>query len=239
MAVLGESQIYRDLMRFKPVDMSPNAWAVKAGVSRTVWTDMRRHGNPSRRTLEKLLVAAGSSLLEFEALRLGPEPRRLVSNPPGRHVADERWTWSGAPLPQLPLISSSLGGEWGDPGSGVEITEIHPGRLLERLPRPVSLGHDAEAYAVTIVGASMWPRFRAGSRVAVSPRSPVTIGDDVLVRVRGSAEYQGEGAERVLIMRLVKRGSASLELRQFNPDQIICVSTDEVEAVVRIAGELI
>ena len=32
---------------------------------------MRRHGNPSRRKLEKLLSAAGSPLAEFEALRIG------------------------------------------------------------------------------------------------------------------------------------------------------------------------
>jgi hypothetical protein len=63
--------IYRDLMRFKPEELTANGWAVKAGVSRTVWADMRRHGNPSRRTLEKLLAAASSSLAEFEALRLG------------------------------------------------------------------------------------------------------------------------------------------------------------------------
>jgi hypothetical protein len=29
-----------------------NAWAVNAGVSRTVWANIRRHGNPSRRTLK-------------------------------------------------------------------------------------------------------------------------------------------------------------------------------------------
>ncbi|HEX6218936.1 MAG TPA: hypothetical protein VFZ35_06645, partial [Sphingomicrobium sp.] len=69
--VLEESQLYRDLMRLKPDGWTANAWAVRAGVSRTVWTDMRRHGNPSRRTLEKLLAAAGSSLAEFEALRVG------------------------------------------------------------------------------------------------------------------------------------------------------------------------
>ena len=73
MTVDEDSPIYRDLMRFKPDELTPNAWAVKAGVSRTVWTDMRRHGNPSRRTLEKLLAAASSSLAEFEALRLGPQ----------------------------------------------------------------------------------------------------------------------------------------------------------------------
>ena len=70
-----------DLMRFKPDMMSANAWAVSAGVSRTVWTDIRRHANPSRRTLEKLLAAAGSSLAEFEALRIGVPPPLLHEDP--------------------------------------------------------------------------------------------------------------------------------------------------------------
>ena len=87
--VLEESQLYRDLMRLKPQGWTANAWAVRAGVSRTVWTDMRRHGNPSRRTLEKLLTAAGSSLAEFEAPRVGdafqrPEPvKNLAESPLG------------------------------------------------------------------------------------------------------------------------------------------------------------
>src|SRR3954453_7165881 len=99
---VGESQVYRDLIRLKPDDLSPNAWAVKAGVSRTVWTDMRRHGNPSRRTLEKLLDVAGSSVAEFEALRLGPEPRQSVGGAAG-HVGDLQRGWSPAPLQPLPL----------------------------------------------------------------------------------------------------------------------------------------
>ncbi|HMI40952.1 MAG TPA: hypothetical protein VK485_06960, partial [Sphingomicrobium sp.] len=75
MAAVEESQLYRDLMRFKPDDLTANGWAVKAGVSRSVWADMRRHGNPSRRILAKLLVAAGSSLAEFEALQIGEKPK--------------------------------------------------------------------------------------------------------------------------------------------------------------------
>jgi hypothetical protein len=239
MTIVGESQIYRDLMRFKPDGVSPNAWAVMAGVSRTVWTDMRRHGNPSRRTLEKLLTAAGSSLAEFEALRLGPESRRPVSGGPRGHVGDPRWGWTPAQLPPLPLVASSLGGEWGEQGSGVEVTELRPAELLERLPRPPSLASDPDAYALTIVGAAMWPRFRPGSRVAVSPRAPVAIGDDVAVLLRAKAGAEDSGIERVLIMHLVKRSADAFELRQFNPDRTIQVDAAQIDAVLKIAGELI
>lgn len=224
-------------MRFKPEGLSLNAWAVKAGVSRTVWTDMRRHGNPSRRTLEKLLTAAGSSLLEFEALRLGPEPRQLIPSLASAQVRDAAWGWRSGPPNPLPLVGSRLGGEWGEPGSGVEVTEIRPRELIEHLPRPLVLAGDADSYALTIVGTSMWPRFRTGSRVAISPRSPVAIGDDVLARL--AARSERDDLQRVLIMQLVKRMATSFELRQFNPDLTIRIEADEVAAVVKIVGELI
>ena len=152
--------------------MSPNAWAVKAGVSRTVWTDMRKHGNPSRRTLEKLLSAAGSSLLEFEALRVEPERRQSAQGSAPHRFGDQRAIWNPRALPPLPLIASGLGGEWGDAGSQVELTEIRRGELLDRVHRPPSLAGDPEAFALTMVGRAMWPRFKTGARIAVSPRSP-------------------------------------------------------------------
>ena len=67
------AQLIEELMRFKPDGLTANGWAVKAGVSRTIWADLRRHGNPSRRILEKLLGAAEASLAEFEALRVGQD----------------------------------------------------------------------------------------------------------------------------------------------------------------------
>ena len=234
MTALGESQIYRDLLRFKPEGLSANAWAVKAGVSRTVWTDMRRHGNPSRRTLEKLLATAGSSLAEFEALRLGPHARQLVERAALGELGEARWGWTPAPLPPLPLIASSLAGEWGEPGSQIELTEIRPGELLDRLPRPISLAVDPDAYALTIVGDSMWPRFSPGCRVAISPRSPVALGNDVLVRLLPVAGAEHSGTERVLIKQLVKRTATMLELRQFNPHLTIGVHDGEVEAVLKV-----
>lgn len=235
----GESQIYRDLMRFKPEGLSANAWAVKAGVSRTVWADMRRHGNPSRRTLEKLLAVANSSLAEFEALRLGPQPRRMIEGTGAHAVGDSRRGWRSAPLAPLPLVGSRLGGEWGEPGSAVELTEVRPEELLEHVDRPASLASDPDAYALTVVGDSMWPRFRPGRRIAISPRAPVSVGDDVLVRLGPASAAEPDGAEPVLIAQLVRKSAAGVELRQFNPDLTVRVNASDVEAILKIAGELI
>jgi phage repressor protein C with HTH and peptisase S24 domain len=234
MATGEDSQVYRDLMRFKPEGLSPNAWAVKAGVNRTVWADMRRHGNPSRKTLEKLLVAAGSSLAEFEALRIGGSGANgavLAGDGVGE---SRRRAWTPQSLPPLPLRECALAGEWGESGSGIEMMEVRSIEL-DRLPRPQSLAGDSDAYAITMVGDSMWPRFRPGRRVAVSPHAPVAIGDDVLVRLRGGVEP----GQLVLIKELVRRSAAFLELRQFNPATTFRVDANEIEAIQKVAGEVI
>ena len=225
-----DSRIYRDLMRFKPDDLTPNGWAVKAGVSRTVWSDMRRHGNPSRRTLEKLLQVAGSSLAEFEALRIG-DNSKSAAIASGTVAEMRRGGWSSPPPPPLPLLSSQAAGEWGS--SRIEVMEIGLGQRIGELPRPESLRGNSEAFALTIVGDSMWPRFRPGRRIAVAPGSPVAIGDDILVRLKG------DGPALALLKELVRRSSDRVELRQFNPDRRFAVEADEIEAIYKVAGEII
>ena len=223
-------------MRFRPDGMTPNAWAMKAGVSRTVWADMRRHGNPSRRTLEKLLIAAGSSLAEFEALRIGGGAAAEALTPPS--VGDRTpFGWRASQLPLLPLVATAMAGEWGARGSMIELTELRPGEVVDRLPRPLSLANDASAYAMTIVGDSMWPRFRPGRRVAVSPKAPVSIGDDVVVKLAGADE--SDGRVSVLVKELVRRSGDSLELRQFNPDLTFRLPAEQVGSIEKIVGELI
>jgi len=229
--------IYLDLMRFKPDALTPNAWAVKAGVSRTVWADMRRHGNPSRRTLEKLLAAANSSLAEFEALRIGREALSRDAMP-GLLGDKQGFEWNPARLPRLPLLATNLAGEWGQTGSRVELTEVSWEKLIDQMSRPPSLAGDHDAYALTIVGDSMWPRFRPGRVIAVSPRSPVALGDDVVLRLRFPAASAGK-SQPVLIKELVRRSNTDIQLRQFTPDLIFSVDTKEVEAIDKIAGELI
>jgi peptidase S24-like protein len=240
MADPGNSAIYDDLMRFKPPGTTPNGWAVMAGVSRTVWADMRRHGNPSRRTLEKLLTAAGSSLAEFEALRIGSGPS--ADSGPATSLADRRASsWGPAQLPPLPLVATTMAGEWGDPAARIELTQLRSGELVDRVPRPLGLANDQSAYAVTIVGDSMWPRFRPGRRLAVSPKAPVALGDDVLVKLN-SADGQGRGmgpGVPVLIKEIVRRSGGGIELRQFNPDVTFPVPAADIASIEKVMGELL
>lgn len=236
-----ETPLIRDLMRFKPDALTPNGWAVMAGVSRTVWADMRRHGNPSRKTLDKLLTAAGSSLAEFEALRIGDrQPGLTRPGSVGRHTAgvgDVRAAaWRSAPLPPVPIVHSAMAGEW-QAGTQIEMIAVDRARRVDLADRPVALAADAEAFAVTVVGDAMWPRFRPGRRLLIAPGSPVEIGDDVIVILRQDAGAAGEGA-LALIKEITRRTASLIELRQFNPDVTFHVDMTAIADIHKVAGEL-
>lgn len=218
------AELFEELMRFKPEGLTPNAWAVQAGVGRTIWADLRRHGNPSRRTLSRLLEAAGSSLAEFEALRAGRSAEPAAST---GALAEPGRGWGQAPVAPLPLYSTRPGGV--RRGEGTELMLVDRGKVAERLPRPPSLAGDQDAYAVTVTGRSMWPRFREGRRVAVSPAAPIRPGDDVLLIL----------AEGALIGELVSQSRDEIALRRFNPPKEFQVPAAEVQAVHKILGELI
>jgi hypothetical protein len=227
----ADSPIYRDLMRFKPDGWTANAWAVNAGVSRTVWTDMRRHGNPSRRTLEKLLAAAGSSLAEFEALRIGDAP---VLAEGGGSLSDPTQSWRPASPPPLPVIASCPAEPIAVGGMLMEAIALNAAAITDRLARPAVLAADGAAYAFTIPGESMWPRFRQGRRVAVSPGSPVATGDDVAVTIR---RHPATGEALVVLGELMDAGRVLL--RQFKPDRVYTIDSGCIVAIHKIVGELI
>lgn len=222
------ARLFEELMRFRPEGLSANAWAVRAGVSRTIWADLRRHGNPSRRTLEKLLGAAGSSLAEFEALRVGDPAPSLAGN--AEALAEDGRGWRGPWLAEIPLHLTRLAGEWGEPGSEIDLLLIDRSAVIGKVDRPAALAADRTAYAVTMAGESMWPRFRTGRRLLVSPAARVKVGDDVLMELIGA---------HVLINEMVGRSPMAINLRQFSPDLTFEVETAMVKAMHKVVGEAI
>lgn len=140
----------------------------------------------------------------------------------------------------LPLLGSAIAIMSFDPDRNIELTEIDSAQVLDHIARPASLARDSEAYALTVVGDSMWPRFRPGRRVIVSPRAPVSIGDDVIVQLRGT-EGDPEHRDRialVLIKELIKRTASFIELRQFNPDETFRVEMERVAKIHKVVGEV-
>ena len=110
--------------------------------------------------------------------------------------------------------------------------------MLDYLPRPENARNDSEAYALTVLGDSMHPRFKPGWRVIVSPRAPVAIGDDVVVQLIGAPDDNGQSrVVRVLLKELVRRGADTITLRQYNPPAEFQVPNSRVAHAHKIIGE--
>lgn len=226
------------LLAIKPAGLSPNGWALKAGVSRTVFNDIRKRDNVRHDTLVKLLGAVNVSLAEFDAGAAADVQDTGMSDAEAvAAIGDPR-----SKLQRLPLVGSAIGGAF-DEAEHIELTELILGDVLDHLPRPEKLAGDRKAYAVTIVGESMAPRFEPGEVALVSPQQPVAIGDDVIVQLRG---HHGEDADAdhanrvtmVLIKRLVKRSARELTLRQFNPDAVFTVPIGQVASTHKVVGRV-
>jgi phage repressor protein C with HTH and peptisase S24 domain len=233
------SPIYQALMKVKPPELSPNAWTVKAGVGRSIFTEIKRHGNPTSETLQKLLDAIGLSLAEFEA---GQAAVRTEVRGTGMAPQEVEAAWADRNAARVPVLGTAFGTEL-EELDGIETTELMMSEVLDFLARPPSLANDQQAYAVTVIGDSQSPRFEAGEIAFVSPKAPVNVGDDVLVQLRNGDDNE-EGSQLagrvtlVLLKRLVKRTANFVELRQFNPDKTFKVPIDRVRRIHRVKGRL-
>jgi len=228
----ASTNLFERLSAVKPERLSFNAWALKAGVNRTIFNDVRKRNNITHESLEKLLDAIDVSWAQFDA---GESTVQTEVASGGVSVKDVDRAWRGVPRAKpVPLLGSAMGGEW-DGDNKVEMTELHLSEVFDYLSRPPSVEHDARAYAITIVGDSMAPRFEPGERAIASPKASVGIGDDVIMQLRGE---DSDRVALVLIKRLVRRSAGFVELRQFNPDVTFRVPMDRIAAIHRVMGRL-
>lgn len=229
--------IYDALVALKPPELSLGAWATKAGLARNIFNYIKTHGNPKTETLEKLLGSIGVNYADFDAA-LG-KVRTEVAGAGPVAMRELRSSYVGpSALPPLPLLGTAMGGHYDDLDDTIEMVELHLGEVLDYLARPASMAQDRDAYALTILSDSMAPRFEPGERVAVSPREPASIGDDVIVQLRGSGEEE-DRIKLVLIKRLVRRTASYVELRQFNPDVTFRIEARRVALMHKVLGRLL
>lgn len=236
MASAPATSLYEALMAVKPDDLTPNAWAVRAGVNRNVFNDVRRRGTLKTDILQKLLGAVDVSFAQFDA---GLHPVKTeVAGTGVSGAADVRREFFGEKPAQMPLLGTATGGEYGDIDEDIELTELHLGEVLDYLAKPLSLARDKDAYALTIVGDSMAPRFKPGERVAVSPLASIAIGDDVIVQLRGM-DGEDERVKMVLIKELVRRSASTVTLRQHNPARDFTVARGRVVSMHKVQGHFL
>jgi phage repressor protein C with HTH and peptisase S24 domain len=236
----GESSaMYDALMAVKPDGLSLNQWASRAGINRSIFNAIKAHGNPTSKTLDKLLSAIGVSRSDFET---GQSTVRTEVRGTGMTPREVQEATAMRDAKRLPILGTAYGTEL-DELDGVETTELMLSEVLDYIPRPASLVNDDQAYAVTVIGDSQSPRFEAGEIAVISPKAPINVGDDVLVQLRDT-NHDDEGSQLagrvtlVLLKRLVKRTGSYIELRQFNPDKTFKVPIERVRRIHRVKGRL-
>lgn len=166
---------------------------------------------------------------------LGREQGIERTLPEGQPVTPERFRR----LPKdLPIYGSALGAdlEYDDENGVVvkiEQTEVHMAEPLDRMARPIGVTGRPDLYVVIVAGHSMEPRHDSGVARLVDPRKVPSVGDDVVVQLRG-ATFDGEEIRHVLIKQLVRRKPGAIVLRQYNPDLTFEVPNEQVGAVHRV-----
>jgi len=143
-------------------------------------------------------------------------------------------------LPAIPVLGSAIGMASFDPERDIELTELDTSEVLGHVSRPASLATDNNAYALTVVGDSMAPKYEPGARIIVSPRAPAAVNDYVVVQLKGD-DPEDQFAERVvtvLIKRLVRQSASFVELRQFNPETTFRVDKTRIHKMHKVIGEV-
>jgi phage repressor protein C with HTH and peptisase S24 domain len=101
---------------------------------------------------------------------------------------------------------------------------------IDYVRRPPAIAAKRGVYALTILGTSMEPRFRAGELIYVDPDTPPKIGDDVVVQIRN-------GEDRVagsVIKTLIRRTADKLLLEQYSPASTFELMRTRVVAIHRV-----
>lgn len=231
--------LYDALMAVRPKALTPNAWAVRAGVNRNIFNDIRRNGNATHDTLQKLLDAIDVSFAEFDA---GVAPKR-ASTPSERSVVSSPvQAFRGNDRPRdVPVLGTPRCGDLTLGDQHIETIDVDLDEVVDYVRRPAALDGRNDVYAIYYTGFSMVPRFEPDEVGYVDPRRPPAIGDYVVIQLRGPDPEEGERVVSALVKRLVRRTATYIELEQFNPPATFRLPTARVARIHRIMklGELV
>lgn len=226
--------LYDRLMAVKPAGLSNTTWMAKAGVSRMALTDIKRRGNASHDTVEKLLAAIGATFAEFDA-----GERKTDRDPAPQAERAPFLAFRGPDRPRdVPIVGTALCADlkFEDDGSLVDIEamEMHFDDVIDHARRPLTLENRRDIYALYFRGVSMAPRYEPGELGYVDPRRPPVSGDYVVAQLRGPDGEDGERIVTVIAKRLVRQTAGYYEFEQFNPALLFKVERGRVAHLHRI-----
>lgn len=132
-----------------------------------------------------------------------------VIHPVDRNAAEASNAVVAERLPRqthkIPLYGQAVGGEHGE--------FVLNGNKLDDIVAPPTLSGTDGAYAVTVAGDSMEPRYEDGETVYVDPNRRCVRGNYVVAQL----QLEENGPILAYIKRFVRRTDAELVLEQLNP----------------------
>lgn len=120
---------------------------------------------------------------------------------------------------------------YGQAVGGVDGEFIMNGSILFEVMAPPNLSKISGAYAVSVAGDSMHPRYDDGEIAFVDPLRRVKKGDYVVAQIR----YEEEGPILAFIKKFVRHNADELVLEQFNPPKELKFPHHNVVSVHYIA----
>jgi phage repressor protein C with HTH and peptisase S24 domain len=148
-----------------------------------------------------------------------PTPESGVVDPPNAKV--------GAKLvgggKKIPVFGQAVG--------GVDGEFLMNGTVLYEVMAPPILSDISGAYAVSVSGDSMSPRYEDGEVCFVDPERRVRKGDYVIAQIR----LEEGGALLAYVKKFVRHNSSELVLEQFNPQKVLRFEARTVHSVHYIA----
>lgn len=154
----------------------------------------------------KVLIGRGSPPIAHAEVWELAGPEFQPSAPPAPNAT------IGQKLPSsntyIPLYGQAVGGINGE-------FLLNEGNRLTDILAPPALASVSGAYAVTVSGESMEPRYFDGEVVYVHPKRRPVRGDFVVVQIHNP----NDGPPLAFVKRLVRYSEAGLVLEQYNPAQ--------------------
>ncbi|WP_375337248.1 LexA family transcriptional regulator [Rhizobium lentis] len=120
---------------------------------------------------------------------------------------------------------------YGQAVGGVDGEFIMNGSVLYEVMAPPNLSKISGAYAVSIAGDSMYPRYEDGEIAFIDPSRRVRKGDYVVAQIR----YEEEGPILAFVKKFVRHNNDELVLEQFNPPKELTFPHHNVVSVHYVA----
>jgi phage repressor protein C with HTH and peptisase S24 domain len=177
--------------------------------------DAKRYG--TRFSVDPIYLLTGERIIHSD---VQPNPNILES--PNALIRD-RLKSEGHPIPVYGRAVGGVSGEFEMNGS-----------LMGHVLAPPQLSEARKAYAVSISGDSMSPRFEENELVFVDPNKRIKKGDYVVVQIQS----EENGPLLAFVKRFCRRNSEELVLEQLNPAKEMRFPESSVVSVHYIAGML-